>query len=104
MTQLSPVILIVIVAVCSYFGMPRKVANTVALRSPLSTDEVIEKSRAFPLYKVSIWIWCAGTAFAAIASLYTGMEPIVIVLAIVSQIPFLAARVQLYYKVGRNIG
>lgn len=100
--ELSPVILIAIVAVGSYFGMSRKLANTVALRSGLSTDEIIEKSRDLPLHKVGIWLWCAGTILAGVASFYTGLEPIVIVIATLSQAPFLVARVQLYYKVGTS--
>ena len=100
--ELSPVILVAIVAVGSYFGMSWKIANTVALRSGLSTDEILEKSRDLPLHKVGIWLWWAGTIFGGVASFYTGLEPIVIVIATLSQVPFLVARVQLYYKVGTS--
>jgi hypothetical protein len=99
---LTATALVLAIAVCAYFGPPRQIANTVALRSSKSTDELLSAAKIDRENAIAFRCWIAGTVLAAAYGSIFGLVPSLIVVTVISMAPFLWVRTHQLNRLGRD--
>ena len=94
--------MVLIVSACVFFGMPHRIANTVALRSDRTTEELLKAASLDQKNGLALACWVLGVAIAAVVAAGVGLEPVLILVEMLAMAPFLWVRTVQLYRLGRK--
>lgn len=95
-------VLIIVVSVCAFFGLPRQIANTVALRSIRTTDDLLKAASLDGKNGLAVTCWVIGVVIAAVVAAIVGLEPVLIPVEVLAMVPFLWVRTEQLYRLGKG--